>query len=71
MKYSFEINLLASLHVHILAAVCQAGFTGQNCEEQCEFPNYGYGCQQQSLCPKMRCSTVNGCKQINPGEFFF
>lgn len=57
--------------MHILAAVCPVGFTGKNCEEKCNFPNYGYGRQQQCSCPKVRCSTVNGCQKIKPSEFLF
>lgn len=58
------------MYCHILAAVCPAGFTGKYCNEKCKFPKYGYGCQQQCLCPKMRCRTVKGCQNIKPGKFF-
>lgn len=68
-KNNLKTNLLVALHLHILAVVCQAGFTGKYCDEQCKFPNYGYGCQQQCLCPKIRCSTGNGCQKIKPGVF--
>lgn len=62
-------KILVTSHWHILAAVCQAGFTGKYCEEQCKFPNYGYGCQQRCLCPKTSCDLVHGCSKRKPSKF--
>lgn len=67
MKYS-ENYWLHCIDIIVLAAVCPTGFTGTYCDDQCKYPNYGYGCQQQCLCPKMRCNFVNGCSKRKPSE---
>lgn len=38
--------------VFVAAAKCPIGLTGKYCESQCQFPDYGYGCQQSCLCSK-------------------
>lgn len=64
------VNLLFFDMFYIIAAICQAGVIGKYCDEQCEFPMYGYGCQQRCLCSKTRCSISNGCSKIKSSEFF-
>lgn len=64
------VNLLFFDMFYIIAAICQAGFIGKYCDEQCEFPMYGYGCQQRCLCSKTRYSISNGCSKIKSSEFF-
>lgn len=50
--------------VFVAAAKCPIGFTGKYCESQCQFPDYGYGCQQSCICSKQRCNFATGCTSV-------
>lgn len=47
----------------LVADKCSVGFMGKYCKEMCHFPSYGYGCQQNCLCPKSNCHFEKGCQR--------
>lgn len=51
--------------------MCPAGFTGKYCNIPCQFPYYGYGCQQHCLCSRKLCSISTGCPKIKSSECYF
>lgn len=55
----------------LLVPLCPAGYTGKYCNKPCQFPNYGYGCQQQCLCSRRLCSISTGCAKIKSSECYF
>lgn len=52
----------------LVAENCSVGFMGKYCKEMCRFPKYGYGCQQNCLCPQSYCHFEEGCirKKLSP-----
>lgn len=46
---------------------CRVGFTGEYCDKQCSYPQYGIGCKQSCICSKQRCNVFTGCPLIKTG----
>lgn len=46
---------------YFLGTNCPLGFIGRYCETTCQYPHYGFGCQQTCLCSKTRCNSSTGC----------
>ncbi|XP_062615249.1 uncharacterized protein LOC134276981 isoform X2 [Saccostrea cucullata] len=46
---------------------CQNGYSGINCSEICQYPNYGEDCQNECKCTQEMCDHSKGCQDISTG----
>ncbi|XP_062573283.1 multiple epidermal growth factor-like domains protein 10 [Saccostrea cucullata] len=50
---------------------CQNGYSGINCSEICQYPNYGEDCQNECNCTQEMCDPSKGCQDISTGNAHF
>lgn len=58
-----EILVFFNHFLHFFYIIeCPVGYRWINCSLECPYPLYGKMCQQECLCNKNQCESVNGCR---------
>lgn len=55
-------QIIVNVFLYHITSACDKGYSGQNCEDMCNFPTYGLDCQSICYCTETQCDPVDGCK---------
>lgn len=56
---------------YFVAGNCALGYAGMYCQNKCDYPRYGDGCQKFCSCSKQKCDVSTGCGLDLNSKCFF